>query len=505
MTGTSKTSKRVLLVDLNNFARYPTMPIGYLARILRASDHDVSVFSPLSLGVQGVAREPRSGALTLATTKLNHRVAVSRYGWIRNLRDRIAAPRRSQLSAESDRVLREFGRRLQGEKPDVVLISSYLMYRDLCVAMCAAARRASVPVLLGGPYFAQMEVLTQWISIPGVTALVAGEIELEISRVVDTIIQGGSLSQFHGVFTLSKDGQLEGSVAPPLEDLDRVPFPDYSDFPWDLYPNRMVPVMTGRGCAWGACTFCSDVSSTSGRRFRSRSPQNVMAEIEHHYKENDVKNFVFTDLKLNGSLDVWRAILNGMQQVAPESKWIAAVHVGDDSNGGNGLSASELRAAAASGCVRLTTGLETGSQRVADLMRKGTAIDRTVRYLEAASAAGISCRCTMILGYPGEKAEDVAASAAFLREHAAHIGRISLNRFSIMTGTVFHRTLQKDPAHYPGLTQLQSNDAVAHVGHYYSEVSRRDYRKAMMGLLDAVHAINTRDLGSRAQDFEGAM
>ena len=338
--------KRVLLVDLNNFARYPTIPIGYLARILRAAGYLVTVFSPLSLGVKGVLREPRVHLLSLAIAKMNYRAATSPRAWVRNLRDSIASPRRAKLSAESDHVLKEFERILQLEQPAVVLISSYLMYRDLCAAMCGSASHASVPVVLGGPYFAQMEVLSEWIDMKGMTALVAGEIELKVAEVVETILHGGSASSHPGVFTCSPEGGVKGAFAPPLENLDAVPIPDYSDFPWNRYPNRMVPIITGRGCAWGACTFCSDVASTSGRRFRSRSPQNVLTEIQYHFAQNKVHLFAFTDLKLNGNLDMWRAILHEMQTVAPGAKWIAAVHVGV---GDNGLSAPELRAAADSG------------------------------------------------------------------------------------------------------------------------------------------------------------
>ena len=34
--------------------------------------------------------------------------------------------------------------------------------------------------------------------------------------------------------------------------LDALPVPDYSDFPWQAYPLRIVPLMTSRGCGWGA-------------------------------------------------------------------------------------------------------------------------------------------------------------------------------------------------------------------------------------------------------------
>lgn len=171
----------------------------------------------------------------------------------------------------------------------------------------------------------------------------------------------------------------------------------------------------------------------------------------------------------------------------------------------HGLTAEDLRAAADSGCVRLTTGLESGSQKVLDLMHKGTKLERTSRYLKDASAAGISCRCTMVLGYPGETAEDVAASTDFLHRHADVIERVSLNRFAIMTGTGFHRMLERNAADFPQITRLTVNHRSAHLDHHFTPSEQPEYRTAVMRLLEAVHLINRKDLRSRAATFEGVM
>lgn len=60
-----KADTKVLLVDLNNFARYPTLPIGYLAAILRAELIQVEVFAPLMVGIPGIVREARPRRMTL--------------------------------------------------------------------------------------------------------------------------------------------------------------------------------------------------------------------------------------------------------------------------------------------------------------------------------------------------------------------------------------------------------------------------------------------------------
>ena len=84
-----------------------------------------------------------------------------------------------------------------------------------------------------------------------------------------TVSRSDDALAFDGV--LLPDGR-RSRPAPPLRGLDRIPVPDFTDFPWDRYPDRVVPVMTGRGCQWSKCLFCNDIATVSGRTFRTRPP-----------------------------------------------------------------------------------------------------------------------------------------------------------------------------------------------------------------------------------------
>src|SRR5687768_14041108 len=95
----------VLLVDLNNFARYPTLAIGYMAAILRSVGMSVRVYSPLMVGVGGVTRETRPHRFSLMTAKLNHHLATSRSQWVRDGRDRLAAGRISEITSHHASVI----------------------------------------------------------------------------------------------------------------------------------------------------------------------------------------------------------------------------------------------------------------------------------------------------------------------------------------------------------------------------------------------------------------
>src|SRR5687767_6270252 len=80
------TDSRILLVDLNNFSRYPTIAIGYLAAILRNSGFAVDVFSPLQVGVTGVPREGRAKPWGLLDQRLRYWSAHSASPFVRSIR-----------------------------------------------------------------------------------------------------------------------------------------------------------------------------------------------------------------------------------------------------------------------------------------------------------------------------------------------------------------------------------------------------------------------------------
>ena len=88
---------RILVVDLNNFARYPTLSVGIVVAAMREAGHRVDVFAPLMVGVSGVVREPSPRPWSAAVARWNHRIATSRSHFVRRTRERIAGRRRSGI------------------------------------------------------------------------------------------------------------------------------------------------------------------------------------------------------------------------------------------------------------------------------------------------------------------------------------------------------------------------------------------------------------------------
>lgn len=494
-TSVSQNSLKITIVDLNNFATFPTLAIGILVAKLRQAGHQVSVFCPLNLNVVTPSREGRETAMD----HLKRRVHLSTNPLFRKPRNILRQLRNIAIQRPNPVVLREVVRSLDN-RPDVLLLSAYLQHYATVREIGLLAASRGVPVLLGGPMFSLASVAKAWSDLPGIAGIVGAEVDHDLPRIVEAVSNRADISLVAGVTT--PDGKRKAD-ARPLRNLNDGPVPDFTDFPWQHYPVRVVPIMTGRGCQWDKCLFCSDVISTSGRTFRTRSVENVLDEMREQARRHSTRNFLFLDLKLNSYPDMLSGIASGIQAVVPGAEWIGTVHV--DQRKDNGLSFSELQAMVAGGMRRISFGLESGSQRLLDLMQKGSTVEANAEFLRNAFQAGLSVRCTMFKGYPGESVEDMVATAQFLEKHSTYLDRVRFNDFSLMQDTPIYQQLMlsrdthangmKNPANDVRALALFDNPAGQDIG----------YRRAKARVLRAVYSINRRPLREEARQFDGLM
>lgn len=485
---------KVLLVDLNAFSSFPTLAIGLLTSALRRDGHAVQVICPLDHGRPTAMRERRERF----ADHFMRRVNLSAYGPMLPLRD-LSRRIRGFFRDKPDRLTISRIRTAIQSKPDIILLSAYLMHYEVVREIAASAQQQGVPVVVGGPMFNISATADHWCKLPGVTALVGAEVDLSISHMVRAVVDQENLLQFPGV-TLP-DGRTSAAAA-PLRPLDNTPFADFSDFPWERYPVRIVPIMTGRGCQWAKCAFCSDVVSANGLTYRSRSVGHVLAEMEEQARRHATRNFLFLDLKLNSYPDMLRSIAEQLPDRVPGAEWIGTVHV--DTRTDNGLSFRDLRAAVRGGMRRVSFGLESGSQRLLDAMKKGSTVEGNAEFIRNAHRAGLSLRCTMFAGYPGETEEDMAATADFLETHENQLDRVRFNAFSLLEETpIFKRMAEQSEALI--LTDLRPDPQRAKMEYRNRTIETKGYRLHKSRALASVYRINKRPVRSSARQFDGLM
>ncbi len=196
-------------------------------------------------------------------------------------------------------------------------------------------------------------------------------------------------------------------------------------------------------------------------------------------------------------------IARKIQNYVQSAEWVGIVHV--DQRADNGLSCDDLLAAADGGMRRVSFWLKTGSQKLLDRMQKDSSGERNSKFIKDAHAAGLSTRCTMFKGFPGETADGMVATERFLEEHGHLLDRVRFNNFSLYTNTpIWHEMVKKTGA--GAELQITSSDhARAQSLYHRTRPFDREYRRAKARVLAMVYEINRRQLHDAARHFDEPM
>jgi hypothetical protein len=105
---------------------------------------------------------------------------------------------------------------------------------------------------------------------------------------------------YRGLTYYQGETLIEGHGNTSQTPIDEIPFPDFSDFflrDYNYY--SALPLLSSRSCV-ARCTFCAEPSYWGA--FRQRDPQNIIQEIQHHYKRYKIQIYYFCDSLINGSI-----------------------------------------------------------------------------------------------------------------------------------------------------------------------------------------------------------
>jgi ribosomal peptide maturation radical SAM protein 1 len=218
-----------------------------------------------------------------------------------------------------------------------------------------------------------------------------------------------------------------------VRDLDALPIPNFDDFYATLAESpsgtAIVPALmveTGRGCWWGAkshCTFCG--LNGGSMAFRSKSPDRVLDELARLRDTYDTELISVVDNILD--LAYFRTVLPRVAEELPGLQLFYEVKAN--------LSNEQVALLAAAGVRRIQPGLESLSDHVLKLMRKGTTMLQNVQLLKWCREHGVHPEWNLLFGFPGERPEDYremlgVIDAIWALEPPSGEGAVRLDRFS---------------------------------------------------------------------------
>jgi radical SAM superfamily enzyme YgiQ (UPF0313 family) len=215
-----------------------------------------------------------------------------------------------------------------------------------------------------------------------------------------------------------------------IGEIDKLPLPARHLFPeGDLIMTdrlaetdiRMAHVMFSRGCPF-PCRFCAAAQT----RMQYRSGNSARTELVHLMEQYSVGGFSVVD---DNFVVNKKKVLDVCEQIKDLNlQWSALSRV--DTVDENLL--SNMRAA---GCIEIKYGVESGSTRILNAMRKNITLDDIRNALRFAQRANINSKIFIIHGYPGENMNTTIQTLQLLKEQRSLISRVSLFRFVPLPGT----------------------------------------------------------------------
>jgi radical SAM superfamily enzyme YgiQ (UPF0313 family) len=209
-------------------------------------------------------------------------------------------------------------------------------------------------------------------------------------------------------------------------DLNSLPAPDFSDFPLDQYhsPIPVLPYMASRGCSWRRCAFCTHQKTYLD--YREEDAANTSERLSALQEKYGVRHFCLVDEMIHP---------RRMDRIAANLiRRTARVYFSAYARP-SGFSPGGLEKAHRAGLRLLMWGLESASQRVLDLMRKGTSAQKIPAILNSAREAGVWNLVFSIFGFPTETRAEWQGTLDLLESCKESVHALSRSRFILLEGS----------------------------------------------------------------------
>lgn len=283
------------------------------------------------------------------------------------------------------------------------------------------------PIIVGGQFtpFIEPHKMREEFLKGGFDYLVIGAGEEAVPLLIEAIDKNKGFNGIPNVF-YKKNSRIEVNELKVINDLDRLPYPDYSQFDLDLYlaPKRVLPLQATRGCTWRKCAFCSHHNIYLGT-CRSASTEKIVDTIRHLHRKYNCRHFEFHDEELPAEKArcISEAILDSNLK---ELSFITSARF-DRGYNDNRL----LRLMRKAGFSSFIWGMESGSQKILDSMNKGIRVEIISQILKKSSKNNIANLCYVIFGFPGETKRELDESIDFFKKHADYIEELAPTSFSL--------------------------------------------------------------------------
>jgi len=269
-----------------------------------------------------------------------------------------------------------------------------------------------------------------------------------------------------------------------VQDLSQLPWPAYDLTDFKAYVEKpprphaggppllpYVRMTTTRGCPFG-CSFCQ-VGIISGKKVRSRNPEDVVNELAFLKREYGIRSVLFEDDNLLMAGNKYaQTLFSLMIERNLNLKWV-----------GNAfalflLNDKILDLMRDSGCVGVNVAIESGNERVLrEIVKKPIKdLNKVPEIIKKIKSRGMFCIANFIIGFPGEKWDEIRETVSYAENCGADY--IKLFVAVPLYGTELYRISREMGA-------LVSNDEYPNIDWRYSQIQSGEWTAKDISILRA--------------------
>ena len=329
-----------------------------------------------------------------------------------------------------------------GHGPDHVGLSATTISVTNAARIAARVKELAphATITVGGPHVSAVPERTLE-AFPAFDYAIVGEGVHSYPELIERLDRGDDPDGIAGLVRRASGGVQAAARAPYLDGdaLDRLPAPAWDllpEFPLRFQPNvfnyRHTPVasiITSRGCPF-SCAFCD--RSTSGRRGRFHGVDYVVA-LCRRLSTLGVRHVLFYDDLFTVSRP---RVVELCERFLGENfrfTWSCNSHP-------NLLDLETMRLMQRAGCWQIAYGIESGSQRVLDVVKREVKLPRLLETLRLTRAAGIRAKGLFMMAHPTEDEDSLRETVAFLR--TAPLDLVQITKFTPFPGTPAYATIR---------------------------------------------------------------
>ena len=310
--------------------------------------------------------------------------------------------------------LEELTKLIFREKPSVVGFSAMTCQVRSVLAVAKKLKEINPPlkIVVGGPHISSTKKELFNFS-KNIDFLFYGEGEITFYKLVKALDKNLPLAEIDGLIYKENGKVIINKPQKFIENLDKLPFPDFGlvDISkYDSYYAKSLPLsslIASRGCPF-SCTFC-DAYATHGKKLRFRSPKNIIDEMEYNYRKYGIKQIMIKDSTFTVNKKWVYEVCSEIEKRGLKINWSCNTRV-------DMVDEHILKSMKKAGCYMIMFGIESGSQKILDMLKKGITIKQIRRSISLCKQAGLETTGYFMVGNPSESEEDAKKTIRLSKE-----------------------------------------------------------------------------------------